>query len=320
MPIYISANHLKSSYIEDKKVAKIYVGDKIAYQSQVGYNKVLEKNTWEQIAQAHRDGIAQDLWKVGDTKSIHVEGTVGTLEVNGDFDAVIIGFDHNAEIEGTGITFQLFQKDGTPLALVDSKYTSDSTNGMKYFNMNHSGDVNYGGWAACDMRYDILGSTDVQPDNYGSQRESGDKGYDPTANCATDPVDGTLMAALPADLRAVMKPMKKYSDNKGGGSNTASDVSATTDYLPLLSEYEIFGKRSYANSTEQTYQKQYAYYAASNSKVKYRHSSPTSSANWWERSAFYNNGSTFCGVLTIGFAYWGKALVSEGIAPIFMVG
>ena len=78
------------------------------------------------------------------------------------------------------------------------------------------------------------------------------------------------MAALPSDLRAVMKPMTIYTDNTGGGSNTASYVTASVDYLPLLAEFEIFGTRSYANSAEQNYQQQYQYYKNGNSKVKYR--------------------------------------------------
>lgn len=325
MAIFFGDKKYNHVYYGDKKVGKIYDGTKLVYSSKKiplnSYDTILNNNTWEQIAQAHADGVAQDLWKVGDTKTIHVEGTVGTLEVNDDFEAVIIGFDHNAEIEGTGISFQLFKKDGVDVCLVDSNYNSTSTDGTKYFNMNHSGILNYGGWAACDMRYDILGSTDVQPDNYGSAKVTSDKGYDPTANCSTDPVDGTLMAALPADLRAVLKPMTKYTNNTGNSGDTAIKVTVTTDYLPLLAEFEIFGARSYANSAEQTHQKQYAYYAADNSKVKYRHSSPTLSAYWWERSALYNDVGSFCFVSAYGgIAASIGANRSYGIAPIFLVG
>ena len=102
------------------------------------------------------------------------------------------------------------------------------------------------------------------------------------------------MAALPSDLRAVMQPMTIYTDNTGGGSDNASYVTKTTDYLPLLAEYEIFGTRSYANSAEKNYQAQYAYYSAGNSKVKYRHSATSSTAWWWERSPYYYGSSYFC--------------------------
>lgn len=116
-----------------------------------------------------------------------------------------------------------------------------------------------------------------------------------------------------------MKPMNIYTDNTGGGSNTASYVTKSVDYLPLLAEYEIFGTRSYANSAEQNYQAQYQYYKNGNSKVKYRHSSTSSTAYWWERSPHCNNSSNFCIVYTNGDASYNTAWYSYGLAPAFRV-
>jgi len=61
------------------------------------------------------------------------------------------------------------------------------------------------------------------------------------------------MACLPADLRAVMKPITKYTDNVAGKTNVEANISTTIDYLPLLGEFEIFGTRSYANEFEKNY-------------------------------------------------------------------
>ena len=127
------------------------------------------------------------------------------------------------------------------------------------------------------------------------------------------------MAALPSDLRAVMQPMTIYTDNTGGGSDNASYVTKTTDYLPLLAEYEIFGTRSYANSAEKNYQAQYAYYSAGNSKVKYCHSATSSTAWWWERSPTCDYSNTFCFVYTNGNANYSYARNSGGVAPAFRV-
>ena len=127
------------------------------------------------------------------------------------------------------------------------------------------------------------------------------------------------MAALPSDLRAVMQPMTIYTDNTGGGSDNASYVTKTTDYLPLLAEYEIFGTRTYANSAEKNYQAQYAYYSAGNSRVKYRHSATGSTAWWWERSPYYSNSNSFCCVDTGGSANGSGARYSYGVAPAFRV-
>ena len=113
--------------------------------------------------------------------------------------------------------------------------------------------------------------------------------------------------------------MTIYTDNTGGGSDNASYVTKTTDYLPLLAEYEIFGTRTYANSAEKNYQAQYAYYSAGNSKVKYRHSATGSTAWWWERSPACNTSVTFCIVYTNGTANYNSARLSGGVAPAFRV-
>ena len=272
-------------------------------------SSVLNENEWSVIKRVADAGNGSNYWAVGDRKAVAVNGTVGTQAVNGTYYVYIIGFNHNSSREGNGITFGTFKtalSGGTDICLVDGQYNDYSTNGTKYFNMNHSSNTNSGGWKGCDLRYDVLGSTNT---NNG----------DATATTATSPVAGTLMAALPSDLRAVMKPMTIYTDNTGGGNNTASYVTASVDYLPLLAEFEIFGTRTYANSAEQNYQQQYAYYSAGNSKVKYRHSATGSTAYWWERSPYYGNSAYFCIVNTSGNANYYYARNSYGLAPAFRV-
>ena len=61
------------------------------------------------------------------------------------------------------IHFQIGKISSKLIGLIDSGYNNYYTNGAKYFNMNHWGNYNYGGWAGCDLRYDVLGSTDVPP-------------------------------------------------------------------------------------------------------------------------------------------------------------
>lgn len=272
-------------------------------------SSVLNENDWSVIKSVADASQGANYWAVGDRKAVTVNGTVGTQAINGTYYVYILGFDHNSSREGTGITFGTFKtalSGGTDICLVDSHYNDYSTGGQKWFNMNHSSNTNSGGWKGCDLRYDVLGSTNSNNNDAGT-------------TTATSPVSGTLMAALPSDLRAVMKPMNIYTDNTGGGSNTASYVTKSVDYLPLLAEYEIFGTRSYANSAEQNYQAQYQYYKNGNSKVKYRHSSTSSTACWWERSPLYTNGYAFCTVYTGGGANSSGARISYGLAPAFRV-
>ena len=272
-------------------------------------SSVLNENDWSVIKSVADASQGANYWAVGDRKAVTVNGTVGTQAINGTYYVYILGFDHNSSREGTGITFGTFKtalSGGTDICLVDSHYNDYSTGGQKWFNMNHSSNTNSGGWKGCDLRYDVLGSTNSNNNDAGT-------------TTATSPVSGTLMAALPSDLRAVMKPMNIYTDNTGGGSNTASYVTKSVDYLPLLAEYEIFGTRSYANSAEQNYQAQYQYYKNGNSKVKYRHSSTSSTAYWWERSPYSNNSTHFCAVNTYGGAGNAGARNSCGLAPAFRV-
>lgn len=270
-------------------------------------SSTLNNNDWSVISDVSDKSQGPNYWSVGDCKQVVLDGTVGNLSLPSFTTYVfILGFNHNG---ATGIDFGTFKTSlsgGTDICLIDAGYGNNYTDGTKRFNMNHSSNTNTGGWEGCDLRYDVLGSTNT---NDG----------DATATTATNPVANTLMAALPSDLRAVMKPMTIYTDNTGGGSNTASNVTASVDYLPLLAEYEIFGTRTYANSSEQNHQAQYAYYSAGNSKVKYLHRATGSTAGWWERSPFCDNGTNFCRVLAIGVATGDGARLSLGVAPVFRV-
>lgn len=272
---------------------------------------VLADNTPAAIRYIADNDLGENYWAVGDTYPVPLNGTVGTVQYdNLTVWAYILGFNHNPEVEGEHLIhfggFKTTQTDGVDICLADSHYGSDSTSGAKWFNINHSSNTNSGGWKGCDMRYDILGSTDT---NNG----------EPTTTCATDPVSGTLMAAFPADLRAVMRPATKYTDNTGGGNNNASYVTATQDYMPLLAEFEVQGARTYANSAEQNYQTQYAYYVNGNSKIKRLQTSTGSAAYWWCRSPYARTSAGFCTVNTDGSARSYGACFSLGVSPAFFI-
>ena len=283
--------------------------------------------TWANISTMSEKGTAANYFAVGDCKAITLNGTVGTVEFNNqEFYAYILGFDHNSEIEGKGITFGTFKTaktDGKDVCIVDKKYNSTISyveNNKIYFNINHWGGGNYGGWKGTDIRYDILGSTDVPPSNYGEATSNGRVGYDATENCAISPVANTLMSALPQELRNVMKPITKYTDNVGGSGVSDDQVTASIDYLPLLSEFEIFGVRSNANSAEQNYQAQYDYYKAGNSCKKYSHNNtPTTLVGWWMRSRYYSGHDRFCDIYYSGGSNYTNIGAIKGITPIFKV-
>ena len=260
-------------------------------------NPVLDKNEWKVIKKVADADKGANYWAVGDTKRITLNGKVGAYTFsNFNVDVFILGFNHNSTKEGTHrIHFLLGKIGGKFVGLVDSYYDpSGYTTTSGAFTMNTS-DTNSGGWAKTQMRSTVLGA----------------------ASDPTNPTANTLLAALPADLRAVMKSVTKYTDNTGGGSNSASAVTATTDYLWLLAEFEVFGSRTYANSSEPSSQAQYEYFKAGNSKIAYKHSAAETAAAWRLRSPYCNYTNIFCAVDSGGGANSYNAYRSLALVPGF---
>ena len=257
----------------------------------------LNDNTWATIKEVSDAGQGENYWSVGDTKRITINGKVGNFTFsNLAIDAFIIGFNHNSSREGTNrIHFQIGKIGGKDVCLCDSQYGSGQS-GNGYFNMNPN-NSNSGGWNGSYMRKTLLGNSGTP----------------------SSPPANSMLAALPSDLRAVMKSVTKYSDNTGGSPDNASYVTSTTDYLFLLAEFEYHGARSYANSAEKNFQLQYSYYKAGNSKVKYKHGETGTAAYHWCRSVYVGHTYNFCLVNTNGSANNLNAYLSWGAAPGFAV-
>ena len=98
-------------------------------------------------------------------------------------------------------------------------------------------------------------------------------------------------------------------------------MSSTTDYLFLLSEYEVFATHQYCNDAEPNYQAQYDYFKAGNSKVANKHSATGTAAVWWLRSPYYIYIYTnyFCAVSSSGSLDWNTADHAYGVVPGFVV-
>lgn len=248
----------------------------------------LNDTSWATIKQVSDSNMGANLWSVGDCKQITMNGKVsdGLTLTNYSAWVFIIGFNHNSEREGNGIAFQGFKatKNGTPVCLTDNGYNSYKTSGT-WFNMKNTNTTNSGGWQESLMRKNVM---------------------------------PLIKAAFPADLQAVIKSSTIYTDNTGGG--TADVVpTATEDDVFLLAEYEVFGKRTYASTQESNYLKQYSYYSAGNSKVKYKHNATSAAAGWWERSPRSGPSSYFCFATPVGSANGTFPYNSLGVSPCFKV-
>lgn len=247
----------------------------------------LDKNTWAVIKSVSDANQGSNYWAVGDAKSVVLNGTAAGKSFNKTLWVYIIGFNHNSAREGNGIAFQGFktaQTSGIDVCLIGQKYGTSISSDTGFI-MNTS-DTNTGGWNGSFA--------------YKTQMPA-------------------IKAILPSDLQAVIKSTTLWTDNTGGGSDTASYVTSNSNEVYYLAEFEVWGSRSSANSAEQNYQAQYTYYSSGNSKIKYRDDSTSSAARWWCRSPSAYDSSNFCIVYTNGGAYYTDASNAYGAAPAFKV-
>ena len=265
----------------------------------------LNDNEWDVIKSVSDAGQGANYWSIGDRKEVTLNGTVGHLSLsNYTTYAFIIGFNHNASVEGANhIHFQLAKtalSSGTDVCFYDNKYSPDSlwtsVSTTGYFSMNASA-TNSGGWKSSQMRTTICGTS-------------------------LSSYSGTIIAVIPDSLRAVLKSVTKYTDNTGESDGSESSfVTATTDYFFLLSEFEVFGSITSGNTNEANKQAQYAYYSTGNSKIKYKYNSTSNAAWWWLRSprvgATYNY--RFLVVSPNGGSGNNEPNYSLGFAPGFCV-
>lgn len=255
----------------------------------------LNDNDWAKIREVSDKGDGANYWSIGDCKEVTLNGTVGQLSLsNYTTYAFIIGFNHNAELEGQNrIHFQLGKtalSGGTDVALCDGYYGSN--NSINGFEMNHN-NGSWGGWKSSHMRTEICGTSLTS-------------------------YSGTILAVIPAALRAAIKPVTKYTNNSGDNSS-ASAITATTDYFFPLSECEVLGTSTNSNGYERDKQVQYSYYSAGNSKIKYNHGAISTAIFYWTRSPSVNAEACFVVVMSNGASINYKADISSGFAPGFCV-
>lgn len=244
----------------------------------------LNDTSWAAIKQASDANTGANFWSVGDCKEVTMNGKVsdGLTLTNYSAWVYIIGFNHNAEREGNGIAFQGFKatKNGTPVCLTDSGYDNHKSSGT-WFNMNNN-NTNSGGWKASLMRKNVM---------------------------------PLIKAAFPSDLQAVIKPSTIFTaPNKGN-----IELTDTQDEVFLLAEYEVFGAKKFASSKEPNYLKQYAYYSAGNSKVKYKHNATGTASSWWMRSSFFDGSNQFCYFTIYGSETFTPSDTCSGVSPAFKV-
>ena len=260
--------------------------------------KTLDEYTWEEISYISSNGLAGEYgFQVGDAKEIILNGTVGSCELNNyQTRAFIIGINHNAELEGNNlIHFQIglgMLVDGSDIgiALVDDEVNNSGTSpAFRIETVATIAPV----WETSYMRNSICG-TDL-----------------------TDYPDTSFLAVIPDDLRAVLKPVTKYSLNVPAKAAVTSDnITAETEYIFLLSEYEICATSNWASQYEAEKQQHYSYYMDTNTRLKAKHNDISQNVAYWTRSPDDNN---WVMITALGVSYSMGTTYSYGFAPCFCV-
>lgn len=269
---------------------------------------VLENSSWQDIQTVAQSSLGSSYWSIGDSKTVVLNGTVKSITFNNhSVKAFIIGFDHNSNVEGVGIHFQIGRSLGDiDICFCDSRYdteviiTSDhggTPNPDNYFTWGEVGQTPSGstrylmyGWSKCNIRNNILGQD----------------------------LDNKIgfLNALPSNLVDCIKLSSKYSTNDGLSTN---------NLLFLLSAFEIRGFDVGSDYT--IYQRTYDYYKTGN-WIKYMYNNTGSPAKYFLRDAKPTSYSVDGLVYIINTEGVVKAMSevnglrnhSEGISFAFVIG
>lgn len=284
--------------VDGVTIAKVNVTQLIEYSVAMP-SSVLNDCSWETIRIIADQGAGANYWSVGDAKKIHIQGTIGSLSVNADYWAYILGFNHNENIEGKLIHFGCFRTAQNytatnGIALVNNYSFVTEQSNTNYFTMN-TAKTNVGGWKNSHMRTTICG-------------------VNRTAS-------NTFYSVLPSELKNVIQFVTKYTDNVGRGTgNVEANVTATQELCPLLSEKEISNQSSQGNSYEGEKQQCYQYYLNGNSKIKYMHNRTSTYCYWWTRTPYKDSSAVWEAVEENTGNITGPAPnLSLGLAPLFCV-
>ena len=149
--------------------------------------------SWKAIDWISVHGQSANWFKVGDTKNIHVAGTIQGRRYDADLEIVVLGINHNTRYEiGPTIHFGCGR--------VNGKWAS-----LGVYRFSNDGEV---GWEKSYIRNTVLGN------------ESTPQG----------PAEGSYLSVLPADLRAVMRACKKSTYNVFGISPTEDYLWLVSEY------------------------------------------------------------------------------------------
>ena len=264
---------------------------------------VLDDNTWDEIKAVSDAGLGANYWSIGEGKQFTSDSVYFSY---GTRYAYIIGFNHNASLEGNNhIHFQL--------ARATQLYSASQA--LTFINTENHGTVHYMSDSTPTIANAYVMNTAYSASNTVGWARCSIRAYWNNTDLFNKIIAGV------SNIESLIKPVIKYTDNVGGSSNSPANMSATSDYFFLLSEYEVFGNRTNANSAEQNYQQQYAYYASGSSRIKYSQGAGVlgTAKIWWLRSPSAANSVSYCTVSTTGAIGTANPRYFYGVSPCFCI-
>ena len=278
-----------------------------AYIRMLGYDgtipstpSVLNSCSWDFIRWCSDEGIAELLWSVGDRKEVQINdfGNVqGKYQIpGGTFYCYILGFNHNAALEGNNLTHFEFGftslSGGAHIAFAGGDYRLSYTDpGGNNYPIINTTQTNSGGWESSYMRTVFLDT--------GSSR--------------------TFFSSIPEDLRTQIKTVTKYTDNTGNSSVSEGNVTSTEDRIFLLNQFELGGVTNSSNPYEANKSLQYQYYKNGEEKTRYKSNDTTTAVIFVLRSPYRSDSRSFVRFGNNGI--WGYTPANHvvGISPAFCV-
>ncbi|MBQ7703917.1 MAG: hypothetical protein IJT73_00590 [Selenomonadaceae bacterium] len=235
---------------------------------------------WSQIVEHIQNGTFAEYFSVGDSKQIKVSGTVGTLNIDDTFRAVLIGIDHNAGVEGK------------PRAHFAVMQNSDGSKNIVFV----------------DSAYQSLPADAASSFSYGSPQSEG--AILPYSQSYLRTRCGEFFYAFPADLRAVITATKKPYLNASGGISYISDKV----WSPACYELSIS-----LHTDNLAYYAAYDFWANGNSRTCYRHDNNNTAATYWARDFDKTLAKAVIITTNGGIAATDDFLRSYGLLPCFSI-
>lgn len=131
------------------------------------------------------------------------------------------------------------------------------------------------------------------------------------ASALYDYLNGTILNALPSDLRSALKTTyKRYGT---GNDTTNGQWHGCKVWAPL--EYEMFDITIYAPSTENSTgnARKYPIFTDNASRIKKLNNGSGSASGYWEASPHASDAAGFCVVASSGSAHFNNASRTRGV-------